>query len=47
MRWMHLHSAGTRMGRIRCGDRGSSLHLVARLRTLRGDFFRVEAQLIP
>jgi len=47
MRWMHLRSAATMMGRIRCGDCGSSLHLVARLRTLRGDFFRVEAQLIP
>ena len=28
-------------------DCGSCLHLLARLRTLRGDFFRVEAQLIP
>jgi hypothetical protein len=44
---MHLRSAETMMGRIRCGDCGSSLHLVVRLRTLRGDFFRVEAQLIP
>jgi hypothetical protein len=28
------------------GDCGSCLHLLALLRTLRGDFFHVEAQLI-